>query len=415
MNSVHFENKTVSRNFFWFLWMTYAFVYMTKNCFSAALAAIVQDGIMTKTQTGVIVAVFYLIYAPLQVVGGHFADKYDPEKLIIVGLFGSSVANFAIYFNQNYYFMLVVWALNAACQFAIWPAIFKIVSSQIIRSDRKSSAFYITLASSAGLMFAYFFAAIIPKWQYNFLLSGIVLLFLGISLVIICKKFQRYFIPDEPLVLPKTVKTDSDGYTSGSKMFLASGFYIIVAVSFLRCLVELGLKAFAPTMLMESYPSITPSLGNMINILIIFMGIVGTLIVKFVLYPKYIKSELGGMLDTVFVALPFCIILIFVGKIPSLVSIISMCVVICSLNAANLFSAYHNMYFAKYGKSATAAGIVNAAASISIVVQSYGVAKIADLTGWNEVSILFASCVFLATILCFTAIPIWNRFLRKTY
>ena len=73
------------------------------------------------------------------------------------------------------------------------------------------------------------------------------------------------------------------------------------------------------------------------------------------------------------------------------------------------------MYFAKYGKSATAAGIVNAAASISIVVQSYGVAKIADLTGWNEVSILFASCVFLATILCFTAIPIWNRFLRKTY
>ena len=44
------------------------------------------EGAMTKSQTGLITAVFYLVYAPLQVVGGIFADKYDPEKLIKIGL-----------------------------------------------------------------------------------------------------------------------------------------------------------------------------------------------------------------------------------------------------------------------------------------------------------------------------------------
>ena len=107
MNNVHFENKSVSRHFFWFIWFVYVIVYMTKNCFSAAMATIVFEGAMTKSQTGLITAVFYLVYAPLQVVGGIFADKYDPEKLIKIGLIGSGLANLMVFLNQDYFVVLV--------------------------------------------------------------------------------------------------------------------------------------------------------------------------------------------------------------------------------------------------------------------------------------------------------------------
>ncbi len=74
---------------------------------------------MTKSQTGLITAVFYLVYAPLQVVGGIFADKYDPEKLIKIGLIGSGLANLIVFLNQNYYAVLFTWVFNAIVQFAV--------------------------------------------------------------------------------------------------------------------------------------------------------------------------------------------------------------------------------------------------------------------------------------------------------
>ena len=98
---MHLENKKVSRNFFWMLWIMYAVVYMTKNCYSAAMASIVYEGVLTKSQTGLISAAFYFVYAPLQVVGGLFADKYNPERMIKIGLVGSGISNLIIFLNQN--------------------------------------------------------------------------------------------------------------------------------------------------------------------------------------------------------------------------------------------------------------------------------------------------------------------------
>ena len=128
---MHLENKKVSFMYFWIIWLMYALVYMTKNCYSAAMASIVSEGILTKSQTGLITALFYGVYGPLQIVGGIYADKYNPGKLIKIGLIGAGIANAIIFFNQNYYVMLIVWTFNAIVQFALYPAVFKIVSSQL--------------------------------------------------------------------------------------------------------------------------------------------------------------------------------------------------------------------------------------------------------------------------------------------
>ena len=47
---IHLENKKLSREFFLFLWLMYSVIYMTKNCFGSAMASIVADGILTKSQ-----------------------------------------------------------------------------------------------------------------------------------------------------------------------------------------------------------------------------------------------------------------------------------------------------------------------------------------------------------------------------
>lgn len=70
--NIHLENKKASRSFFVFIWILYALVYMTKNCFSGALSSIVAEGSLTLTEASIINGAFYAAYAPLQILGGIF-------------------------------------------------------------------------------------------------------------------------------------------------------------------------------------------------------------------------------------------------------------------------------------------------------------------------------------------------------
>ena len=144
---------------------------MTKNMFTSAMAVIVEEGFMTKSQTGLISAVFWLVYAPFQVVGGFAVDRYSPYKLIMVGLAGSVVSNIIIYFNQSYYVMMGAWVFNAIIQFGVWPGVFKIVSTQVAPKMRGTAVFWLLFSTSVGLGMSMLIASFIKHWQNNFLVS----------------------------------------------------------------------------------------------------------------------------------------------------------------------------------------------------------------------------------------------------
>lgn len=413
MKSVHFENRTVSRNFFWFIWFIYFIVYMTKSCFSAAMAAIVFEGAMTKSQTGLITSVFYMVYAPLQIVGGVAADKYDPEKLIKIGLIGGGIANLIVFINQNYYVVLITWIFNAIVQFGIWPSVFKIISSQIVSQDRKNSAYYMSFSSTAGMLLAYLVAALLPKWQLNFAVSSAALLILALALHIVTKRIGNYMVPDSEL----EKSTENNGSTaekvSTFKLFLESGFFILIVASLIRTVVGNSIKTLSATMLMETYDGISPSLGNLLNMFIIGIGVVGTVLVKTILYPKYIKSAPNGIAIMFIISIIALVFTIFVGKVDIAVIVVFLCLASGCLTAVILFMSYCNLRFAKFGKSGTAAGVMNSATSFGVVINSYGVAKFAEVYDWPTVNVMFVVLTGLSILLMFIMIPFWRRFKRK--
>lgn len=413
MNNVHFENKSISRRFFWFMWVMYSIVYMTKSCFSAAMASIVFEGVMTKSQTGLIVSAFNLVYAPLQLLGGTFADKYDPEKLIKIGLIGGGIANLIIFFNQSYYLVLVVWISNAVIQFALWPSVFKIVSTQIVKEDRKNATYYISFGTTVGLFLAYFVAAFLPSWQYNFLVSAIFLFIFAIVWHIVTKNLENYMIADKKSDEVEQKETENIEDISTLKLFLFSGFAIVIVLCFIRTLVENGIKTLASTMLMESYENVSPLIGNMLNLFIIASGIIGSIIVKEFLYPKRIKSAPTGVAIMFCVSLGCSVALLFLGKANIYLVVASMCIISGCLTAVFLLFSYCNLRFAKFGKSGVAAGVMNASSSFGIVFSGYGVTIIAEKFGWIAVSILFFVLTAVSIVLALMVIPLWKRFKIK--
>ena len=155
----------------------YSFICLTKNCFSSAMVYIVNEGVLTKSQTGTITGAFYIAYAVLQLVGGALADKWHPERLLTIGFLGAGLANLVIYFNQSYTVMLVSWTFNAIIQFAVWPSIFRIISTMTAHDHRKKGIFIATLANPFGVAVGYVVAALVSRWQLNFLISALGLVF----------------------------------------------------------------------------------------------------------------------------------------------------------------------------------------------------------------------------------------------
>lgn len=412
---IHLENKTISRHFFFFLWIMYAVVYMTKNCYSAATAAIVAEGILTKTQTGLITTVFYLIYTPLQILGGVFADKYNPERMVKIGLIGSGIANAVIFFNQNYYVMLGVWAFNAVIQFPLWPSVFKIMTSQLVRSDRKTMVFLMSFSSSAGLLLAYLVAAFIPKWQYNFLVSALLLFSFALVLQFYYNKYvETKMLPDkEPVQKEETqAEEQTKPQISTGKLFLISGFFAMFPVVLLRSTIEQGIKVLAPTMLMESYENVSPMIGNLMGMLPIVVGLAGILISR-LLCPKYIRNEIGGYVIFMLITLPFLIVLSFIGVVPISVALVSMSMITMLLTTTHLFGSYLNMSFVKYGKNGLAAGMSNAAGSFGIVLYSYCFSFVADNFGWSAVIVLSVVLLVVAIVFGCIAFLQYRRFRKK--
>ena len=407
MTNVHLENRKISRQFYLVLWIEYALIYMTKNCFNAAMASIVYEGVLTKSQTGLICAVFYVFYGPLQIVGGILADKFNPENLIKTGLICSGILNLLLFYIHDYISMLILWGLNGIAQFAVWPAIIKIITCQLAPSDRKNGSFYITFASIGGLLASYLTAAMITKWEYNFLLSGVVLLALAFLWVAECRTVDHYMVRDAVEV--KVQKQSTQPVVSTGRLFFNSGFYFIVLFFFFRTMVDQAIKAFSPTMLTELYPGVTPSVGNLLNILIVGVTLVGAVLIR-KFYPKLIRSEVAGMMIVTAIAIPFCGILLFAGQISIVLTVLCLCVVSCFVNCGTFLVNCSNVHFSEYGKSATAAGIANSAASIAFIFNNYGMALMADVFGWTTVLISLFGFLLISMLMLFLAMPKWHKF-----
>lgn len=413
MNHMHFEDKKRSRRFFWFVWTLYVLVAMTKTFFTAAMAQIVFEGIMTKSQVGFIVAAFYLVYAPFQIVGGIFADKYDPENIITIGLFGGAIANVILFFNQNYYVVLFTWIFNAIVQFGIWPAVFKIISSQIVRSDSKNAAYYMSFSTSAGMILSYAVAAVIPKWYMNFAVSAAVLFALGVILNLFTHIEKPYMFPDKPPEIP-VANEDEKTNVSTLKLFSESGFFFIVLTYFFSYTVIHSVKTLSATMLMETYDNITSSIGNVLNILVIAVSVVSLFFAKKFYYPKTVKSAPTGIFIMIIVLVVASALLI-VGNSHIAPVLISLCVISGASAAVNLLMSYCNLRFAKFGKSATAAGIYNMSASLAVVLCSYGITKVADVYNWNTVLWLYFALLLVSAFSAAAVLPLWKRFKKKYF
>ena len=372
------------------LFSLYTLIYISKSMFSAAMASIVEAGDMTKSQTGAISAVFWIVYAIMQIPGGLAADRFKPSRLIVLGVAGAIVANIIIYFNQRYEVIMAVWALNAAVQFGLWPGIFKILTTEVIPSLRKTGMFWMVFGTSFGIGTSMLIASFVSQWKQNFIVSIVML-----TSVLILWLISYAFL--EKRMVVKTVAQEEKAKEPVEKMgwkeILKTGIWGLALAAFLRTAVDNGLKNQTPTMLMESYGNMPASISNRFGAILTLFSFFGTLLLK--PFQKYVTTnEAKGVIIGLATALPLMAVACFVGNIHYAILLGVMCIAQMTVSGIGPYSgSFCAGRFAYCGKSGTVAGFVNALAALGNVAATYGFAVIAEQASWSAV--MLACCILM--------------------
>lgn len=391
----------------------YAFVCMTRNCFSSAMVFITDAENLSNFQTGLLNAAFYVLYAVFQVVGGCLTDKFHPERFVTLGLLGAGACNLVIFFNQSYPVMLVMWALNGVLQFGIWPAIFKLASTMTAPAMRERSLFIVTFANPIGVLANYLVAALIgAHWQLNFLVSAVGLVLIALLFEGTMRSLSKSVVVQE-LVPEKEGGESAVGAPRFSTLLVSSGLLFLLGLSFIRTGFDFATKSLTPTMIKQSYANVTPVLATLLNIIVLVMNATGTAL-AYIIYPRFIKNEATVLLILFAIALPPTCITLLVGKGSYWLIVMMLALIAMMMGAATLFTtSYIAARFNRLGCGATVAGLLNCLSSLGIVVAFTLFPALSDSRfGWQGVTVVWVILMALALALCVIVVPLWKKFLR---
>lgn len=413
----YLNNTKASILLFAALLSTFTFISMTKQCFSSAMAFIVEEGIMTKSQTGTIVAIFYLVYGILQLVGGILTDKWNPDRFITFGFIGAGLCNLAVYFNQNFTFVMLVWVLNACSQFAVWPAVFKLTSSMLKEEHRGHALFFITFANPLGTVINYAVAALIPHWKLNFLISAVGLILFALFWEITMHSIRPFILEKEIELSDKPVHTHYHEHQDDVhilSLLAKSGMLLFLAVTLTRSIFDNGLKTLVATMINENYESVTPAVATAITIIILVLGALGPTLAHQI-YPRFVKNEITATIILFAIGTPFGVLLLLTGTVHYWWIVVFLSFFILMMNAASLFTSYISARFNKWGKSATLAGATNMMTSLGIVVSNFVFTRVVEAYSWNTTIWIWVVLLAIANVLLWIIAPMWKKFLRTQY
>ncbi|MBQ6998578.1 MAG: MFS transporter [Clostridia bacterium] len=390
--------------------IAYVITALSRNTYTAAIAALVEENIISKPNAGTINALFNLFYGTSQIIGGFVSDKISPFKIIIIGLFGSVIANMIMALSQGtFWIMAIGWSISGIALFGMWPSIIRIIFNYITDDFIKKARLFIPHGLAVGTLLSYLVSSVILNhfnWSGLFWFSVIMLTLTLIFFCISSSKVKNY------PVIREQVKSDNKTVDSKSlvgmlKILVTSGFFIIAITGIIRGFVS-GIKSWVPTIVMELY-GVSPGFGNLLATILLIVSLLAVFVVGFI-YPKRCKNLCNALALLMALPVPFLLILTSVGKINMWTAIILFAVVETFANSAGqLYNVEVSMSYSRYNMTGTIAGLFNALLCLGGVITSYAYGVLGEHFGWNITILCLAVAAVAAVILLLITNPMWKK------
>ncbi len=99
----------------------YALFYFVRKNFSMAMPAIKDELGYSRTDLGLVLTTFSIIYGLGKFLNGTLADRANPRYFMAIGLLGAAAVNIFFGLSSSLFFFGVFWLINAWFQSMGWP------------------------------------------------------------------------------------------------------------------------------------------------------------------------------------------------------------------------------------------------------------------------------------------------------
>ncbi len=410
------KEEKASWGLFITVFIVYAVISMVKSAYSASIAPIIAEGMFDKSRAGIINGGFYLFYGLAQLVGVKFVDKISPTKMVTISLLGTLISVVGMAVAKSFLAMLIIWSFCGLIQFAIWPAVLRIITEYILPEHQSRAKIIISFSYCVGMLMNYLSAAIVlgvGRWPLLFWVAAVILLLSAVLWFKTVKSTTSVLGNNKTLPIQQTTKNETTKATqSFTKILMASGLLFLMVSNFVRSAMDLGIKAWVPTMITENY-SVSASFASVLTTVLVFINLSGVFIAGQI-YPKRAKNLATAYGMCFLISLPFTALMLFTGRMHLLLVVLMLTVVTTMMYAGHQFINVNiPSCFVKFNCAGRVAAIVNAIASFGIVAANIGFGYLAEHFGWGVTIWSWVIIDAIAVVCCMCASPLWKKFMKE--
>lgn len=383
--------------------LTYVISYITRINYGAVLVEMVDATGFSKTALSVALTGSFITYGLGQIISGFIGDKFQPKRLVLLGLLISVLINFLIPFCETSTQMALFWSINGFAQALIWPPMVRLMVSIFKGDEYRKASVKVSYGSSIGTIVVFLMCPVLISlwgWKSVFLVSA----FLGALMVavwqMLCPKIENQ--PNE------NAENNIEKPKSSGKFKIDLLFVIIMIAIVLQGALRDGVTTWTPTYIDDMF-----KLGSALAILTSVVLPIFSMFCHGIggwLYYKVFKTPILSAGVIFGVGTVAAVLLYFVGSASAVISVICLALLVGAMHGVNLMLiCMVPAFYKNTGKISLVSGLLNSCTYVGSAISTYGIALLTDSAGWQATVGVWFLIAFLGTLFCFVSIPLWNK------
>lgn len=408
MNNMHGKYIADSRrafSLFALCWALYGCSYLGRQNYSSVMAEMVIEGLMTKSQAGLVNTVFYVFYAAGQLINGMLGDKYSPRWMLFIGSCGAGLCNLLGPLADSYAMILILRALNGYFMAMLWPPIIRVFGQMLMPNDRVRYSIHITSAIAVGSLGAYLLSSAmltLTGWQGAFVLPGVLLVIMSVVWLVAFGRLENFWQHHGQPSEEETAQPEqpaSTGSLSFWRMMLIPGVLISLGPVVLHGMIKDGVTSWVPAYVTEIF-SVEPAFAALVTTLLPIVNLTGAAAAKYV-YERICRNEFGASAIFFGIATAALAVLLTLGDRSLVVTLVCFALVTSStLAISTLFVNILPLRFVRYGRASTLSGALNAVAYAGSAAAAAAIGFLSEHFGWGANVASWLISMAIALVMC---------------
>lgn len=381
-------------------WLVYSCSYIGKINYAANIIRIQEFfSIENNSEVGLVTTLFFFSYGVGQVVNGIWCKKYNLKWIIFIALMVSGTINLVIPLLPSFEPYKYLWTVNGFTLAILWPSLIRLLSETLPKKYMAKASVIMGTTVAVGTFFVYGTSAafaIFTSFKAAFYTAAVVLIGVAVVWILLISRLMDAQQKEDEVAENTEIAPAAADVGKGGKSVIYFTVCVLAFCGIVTNLIKDGLGTWVPSILKESY-GLDDSLSIILTLALPIVAIFGNA------FAVTVHKKMGDFVYQC--ALMFTLSGAFIAVVIASISLdgwwlLLVCFTIVTLlvsSCNSLITSIFPLFMRGKLNSGLIAGVLNGFCYLGSTLSTYGLAIIADQSGWTAVFwTLFWCCVAVA-------------------